>query len=165
MSEQDQPEAAAAQGPAGPQVVMQKIYLRDASVEVPNAPAIFTLEWQPKVDVQLNTAIEKLGDDNHEVTIAVTVTAKLGEQTAYLVEVQQAGIFRIWGFDDEDEHRSVLGAWCPNVIFPYLREAVSELVQRAGFPQFLLQPVNFDALFREYQKQAGAAGNAPGTAH
>lgn len=136
-----------------PQVVLQKIYLKDCSVELPLAPAIFTREWKPKMDVQINTEVE--GDDNgsQQVTLAVTVTAKLGEETAYLVEVQQAGVFLLQGIADRLQRQAVLGAYCPNMLFPYLRETVSDLVQRAGFPQFLLQPVNFDDLFREYMAQ------------
>ncbi len=122
-------------------------------MEVPQAPLVFTQEWKPKMDVQLNTDVKNVADKTHQVTLAVTVTATLGEQTAYLVEIQQAGIFVLQGFDDEQQRRAVLGAYCPNVLFPYVREVVSELVQKAGFPQFLLQPVNFDALFQEYLRQ------------
>ena len=138
---------------SGPQVVMQKIFLADCSVEVPGAPLVFTKEWKPKMDVQINTDVKKVAEQTHQVTVAVTVTAKLDEDTAYLVEVQQAGIFVLQGFAEKDDIRPVLGAYCPNTLFPYLREAVSDLIQRAGFPQFLLQPVNFDALFQEYLKQ------------
>lgn len=149
---------------SGPQVVMQKIFIADASVEVPGAPMVFTQEWKPKMDVQINTDVKNVAKDTHQVTVKVTVTAKLEEATAYLVEVQQAGIFVLQGFAEKDDVRPVLGAYCPNTLFPYLREAVSDLVQRAGFPQFLLQPVNFDALFQEYIKQQNQPAD-PATAH
>ncbi len=149
----------------GPQVVLQKIYLKDASVEVPNAPEIFAEEWRPKVDVQINTEVAKVAEDVHQVTLAVTVMAKQNDRTGYLVEVHQSGIFALRGFSQAQEQQAVLGAYCPNVVFPYARESVSDLIQRSGFPQFLLQPVNFDALFREYMKQAqdqaGPGGSAP----
>ena len=150
---------------AGPQVVMQKIYLRDCSVEVPGAPMVFTQEWKPKMDVQINTDVKSVAENTHQVTIAVTVTASLNDTTAYLVEVQQAGIFVLQGFTEQQDIRPVLGAYCPNALFPYLREVVSELVQKAGFPQFLLQPVNFDALFQEYLKQQNDPAAAAGKAH
>lgn len=151
-----------AQAPKGPQVILQKIFIRDCSVEVPDAPVIFTKEWKPKMDVQLNTDVKNVADKTHQVTLQVTVTAKLDEQTAYLVEVQQAGIFVIQGVEPEEQLRAVLGAYCPNVLFPYVREVVSDLVQKAGFPQFLLQPVNFDALFQQYlQQQADQASKTP----
>ncbi len=149
---------------SGPQVVMQKIFLADASVEVPAAPMIFTQEWKPKMDVQLNTDVKNVADKTHQVTVKVTVTAKLEDTTAYLVEVHQAGIFVLQGFAEKDDVRPVLGAYCPNTLFPYLRESVSELIQKAGFPQFLLQPVNFDALFQEYLKQQTTPAD-PATAH
>ncbi len=152
-----------AKAPAGPQVVLQKIFLRDCSVEVPDAPMIFTREWKPQMDVQLNTDVQDVAEKTHQVTLSVTVTAKLGEAVAYLIELQQAGVFVIQGFDKEADRRAVLGAYCPNVLFPYVREAVSDLIQKAGFPQFLLQPVNFDALFQEYLKQQSGAATA--TAH
>ena len=150
-------QAADAQA-TGPQVVMQKIYLKDCSVEIPGAPLVFTKEWKPKMDVQINTDVKAVAEGTHEVTLSVTVTAKLEEDTAYLVEAHQAGIFVLRGFADNDT-RPVLGAYCPNALFPYLRETVSDLIQRAGFPQFLLQPVNFDALFQEYLKQQQASGD------
>lgn len=135
------------------QVAIQKIYVKDSSLEVPNAPEIFTKEWKPSVDVQLNTAVQQLSEDTHNVVITVTVTAKLDEQTAYLAEVQQAGVFLIRGFEDEVEKGAVLGAYCPNLLFPFARETVADLVAKAGFPHFLLQPVNFDALYQQHVSQ------------
>ncbi|MGB1581391.1 MAG: protein-export chaperone SecB [Nevskiales bacterium] len=137
----------------GKQVAIQKIYVKDASVEVPNAPSIFTSEWKPQMDVQLNTGVQDLSDEAHEVVLTVTVTAKLDEQTAYLVEVKQAGVFLVRGFEDEAERRAILGAYCPNTMFPFVRETVADMVVRAGFPHFLLQPVNFDALYQQHLQQ------------
>ncbi len=144
----------------GRQVAIQKIYVKDSSLEVPNAPEIFTREWKPSVDVQLNTGIQNLADDTHNVVITVTVTAKLEDQTAYLVEVQQAGVFLVRGFDDNSEKAAVLGAYCPNLLFPFARETVADLVAKAGFPHFLLQPVNFDALYQQHVNKANQASEA-----
>ncbi len=137
-------------GVQGKQVLLQKIYVRDASVEVPDGPMIFTGEWKPDVDVDLNTQINEVSEQTHQVTVTITVTAKLGEKTAYIVEVHYAGVFRVAGFDDPAELRQILGSYCPTMLFPYVREAVGDLIQRAGFPQFLLQPVNFDALYQQH---------------
>ena len=148
--------------PADPrQVAVQKIYIKDSSLEVPNAPEIFTKEWKPSVDVQLNTAVQNLSDDTHNVVITVTVTAKLEDETAYLAEVQQAGVFLVRGFDNEGETAGVLGAYCPNLLFPFARESIADLVAKAGFPHFLLQPVNFDALYQQHvEKNKQAAEGA-----
>ncbi|MCH9828069.1 MAG: protein-export chaperone SecB [Pseudomonadota bacterium] len=146
------------------QVLLQKIYLKDASVEIPLAPAVFTRQWQPQVDVQLQTAAKPMNDESVEVVLSVTVTTKLGDDTAFLIEVHQAGLFAVRGFDkDSEERRAVLGAYCPNLLFPFAREAVADLVQRAGFPQLLLQPVNFDALYLEHRKRAAAEPGAETT--
>lgn len=152
------------------QVLLQKIYLKDASVEIPQAPAVFTRNWQPQVDVQLQTGAKPMSEDRVEVVLSITVTTKLGDDTAFLIEIHQAGIFALRGFpQDGEERRAVLGAYCPNLLFPFARETVADLVQRAGFPQLLLQPVNFDSLYLEHRKRATgetagpvqvAAGNA-----
>lgn len=144
---------------SGRQVTLQKIYLRDASVEVPQGPRVFTREWQqPRIDVDLDTRVQQAGEDHHHVAVTVTVTARVGEEVAYVVEVQQAGIFTVQGFNDDERDR-VLGVYCPDTLFPYVREAVSDLVQRAGFPPFLLQPINFEALFRRRLEEAASAKN------
>lgn len=137
----------------GQQFVIQKIYIKDVSFETPNSPAIFTeTKWEPEVNVQLNTRAAPLADHMHEVVLSVTITAKLGDKTAYLVEVQQAGIFRTEGFE-EAQLNHLLGSFCPNILFPYVREAISDLVARGGFPQLLLAPVNFDALYAQHMQQ------------
>lgn len=133
------------------QVGLQKIYIRDASIEVPDGPRVFTEEYNPEVNVDLNTQIQNLSEETHQVVVTVTVTAKQGDRTAYIVEVQQAGVFQLDGFSDDDERNHVLGAYCPSVLFPYIREAIGDMVQRAGFPHFLLQPVNFDMLYAQHQ--------------
>ena len=154
-------EQAAAAGttdaPAPKQVQIQKIYLKDASLECPGVPKVFTEKWQPQVDVQLGTQTKKMAEDNHEVTLQVTVTAKQDDQVGFLIEVKQSGIFSVTGFTDQQELRAILGSYCPNILFPFAREAVSEFSQRAGFPQLLLQPVNFDALFQQHMQQEAQA--------
>lgn len=151
-----------AAGADGRQVVLQKFYVKDASLEVPNAPEVFTKAWKPDVDVQVDTRVKALKDDQWQVVLSITVTAKLGEQTAFLVEAQQAGLFLIKGFDTDAEKGAVLGAYCPALIFPFARETIADLVQRGGFPQLLLQPINFDALYLQHQKsrQGDAAPGA-----
>lgn len=141
------------------QFVLQKIYTKDLSFETPNAPGIFTENWEPNVNVELNTKGKKLSDDVHEVILGVTVTVKVGEKVAYLVEVQQAGIFTISGFADQ-ELGGMIGSYCPNLLFPYAREVISDLVVKGGFPQMLLAPVNFDAVYMEHlERQKGAIAN------
>lgn len=142
------------------QVALQKIYVRDASIEVPDGPHIFTRDYKPEVNVDLNTRIQGLDNNNHQVLLTVTVTAKQGDATAYIVEVQQAGVFSVQGFDDDAERGQVLGAYCPSLLFPFVRESVADMIQRAGFPHFLLQPVNFDTLYREHQKRGEGVSEA-----
>lgn len=141
----------------GPQFAIQRIYTKDVSFETPNSPAIFTEQWEPEVNVELNSTGNKLADDVFEVILAVTVTAKLGEKTAYLAEVQQAGIFNISGFSEQDMG-GMIHSYCPNVLFPYVREVVSDLVTKGSFPQMVLQPINFDALNAQHleKQQAGS---------
>ncbi len=143
------------QDPNQKQFGIQKIYLKDVSVETPNTPEVFQQEWKPDINLQLNSEAKGLGNDFHEVVLTLTVTAKLGERTAYLVEVQQAGIFLMQGFS-EDEAKPMIGAFCPNTLYPFAREAVSDLVARAGFPQLLLAPINFDALYQQQIQQVNA---------
>lgn len=139
-----------------PQFSLQRVYLKDASLEVPGAPAVFLQPWNPEVSIDLASKIMPLEDENHfEVTVVLTVTASNEGQTAFLVEVKQAGIFQAVGFD-EASLGPLLGAYCPNVLFPYAREAISDLVGKASFPQLLLQPINFDAVYAERLQQAQA---------
>jgi preprotein translocase subunit SecB len=140
-----------------PQFNIQRIYTKDISFETPNSPAVFQKEWKPEVKLDLDTRSAKLADNVFEVVLSLTVTAKNGEETAFLCEVQQAGIFAINGLTEQQLAHS-LGAYCPNILFPYAREAVGSLVGRGTVPQLNLAPVNFDALFAQYvnQRQAGA---------
>ncbi len=144
-------------GQNGPQFVIQRIYTKDISFETPNSPAIFTEKWDPKVNVDLNTANNKIADGVYEVILSVTVTTKVGEKTAYLSEVKQAGIFTLEGFNEE-QLGGMLHSYCPNLLFPYVREVTSDLVAKGSFPQLLLQPINFDAVYAQHlQKQQQAA--------
>jgi len=134
------------------QFSIQRIYTKDISFETPNTPEIFMQEWKPQVNVNLNNAVKDLGEGNLEVALTVTVTAKIEDKTAFLVEVTQAGIFLARGIPEE-EMGPLLGVYCPNVLFPYVRETVSDLITRGSFPQFLLAPVNFEALYAQQMQQ------------
>ena len=140
--------------PAGndKQFSIQKIYTKDLSFETPNSPKIFTQAWQPSLDVNLATQSKALEDDVFEVVLSITATVKLGEEIAYLVEVQQAGIISANGFSQE-ELAPLLGSFCPNILFPYAREVISDLVSKGGFPQLILAPINFDALYLQRQQE------------
>lgn len=127
---------------------IEKIYVKDLSLEVPNAPQIFLEREGPSIEVQLQTAASGVGEGTFEVVVTGTVTAKAGEKTFFLVEAGQAGIFRIENVPSQDL-QAILGMACPNIIFPYLRETVSDAVNRAGFPPVLLAPVNFEALYQQ----------------
>ena len=142
------------------QFEIQKIYLKDVSLETPNSPMIFTQQWKPEINLQINTAASQLAENVHEVVITLTVTAKQDDKVAYLVEVQQAGIFGLQGFSKE-QMGPMLGAYCPNVLFAYGREAVDSLVSKGGFPQLMLKPVNFDALYLQHVKAQQAQKAEP----
>lgn len=136
-----------------PEFVIQRLYLKDLSLECPNSPAIFLKEWQPEMNLDLATTANVLDKMTHEVVLTVTVTVKLKEEVAFLAEVKQAGIFTLEGFD-EAHQRHMLGSFCPNLLYPYAREAVTNAVVKAGFPQLYLSPVNFDALLAEHDSQS-----------
>ncbi len=136
---------------------IEKIYVRDLSLEIPHAPQIFLERESPQIDVQLNTETVAIEADVYEVMITNTVTARIGEKVMFLIEVKQAGIFRLSNLPKEDIE-PVLAVMCPNILFPYLREAVSNIAVRAGFAPVLLNPVNFDMLYQQHkQEQAQAA--------
>ena len=132
---------------------IQKIFTKDISFESPESPKIFTEKWEPAVDFNLGTNSVPLENSMFEVAITVTVTVKTDKTTAYLVEATQAEIFSLAGFADE-EMGPMLGSFCPNILFPYAREVISDLVAKGGFPQLLLAPVNFDALYAQHVQQA-----------
>ncbi|HIE4215315.1 TPA: protein-export chaperone SecB [Proteus mirabilis] len=140
---------------------IQRIYTKDISFEAPNAPQVFQKEWQPEVKLDLDTSSNTLAENVYEVILRVTVTATMEEETAFLCEVQQAGIFTVEGIEGT-QLAHCLGAYCPNVLFPYARECITNLVGRGTFPQLNLAPVNFDALFMNYlqQQQQQDAANA-----
>jgi preprotein translocase subunit SecB len=149
---------------------IQRIYVKDLSFETPNSPAIFTEKWEPALNVDLNTAVTPLSEGIFDIVLTVTVTAKIEEKTAYLAEVQQSGIFNVAGFGDT-EMGQMLHSYCPNILFPYAREVLTSLVSRGSFPQLVLSPVNFDAVYaqhlqrqQEQQEQQSAETLTPSAA-
>ncbi|HTW37610.1 MAG TPA: protein-export chaperone SecB [Steroidobacteraceae bacterium] len=147
--------------PSGPQLALQAVYLKDCSYEAPNGPRVEGA-WNPQISLDLHTAVNPLPGEMREIVLTVTVSAKQNDATIFLVEVKQAGAFLMRNLSEEDGRRAI-GTVCPSVLFPYARAAVSQLVGQGGFPQFLLPPVNFDALYArslaEQQQQAVAARN------
>lgn len=157
-------QAAAPQQNAGqdqqPGFAIEKIYIKDLSLEIPHAPQIFVQREAPQVSVELGNSTTRLDDGVFEVVITVTVTSKVGDKTVFLVEVAQAGIFQVRNVPAESME-VIASVTCPNILFPYAREAVSDIVTRAGFPPVLLNPINFEALYAQQKQQAEqAAGEA-----
>ena len=147
------------QQPQQPQASFQieKVYVKDLSLEIPNAPQIFTEQVQPQLDVQMGTEISNFAEGLYEVTVSATVTAKAGERTVFLAEAVQAGIFSVRNVPEE-EMRPLLAIGCPNILFPYLRETISDIITRGGFPPVLLSPVSFEQIYlQRMQEQQGAA--------
>lgn len=139
------------------QFAIQRIYCKDVSLETPNSPTIFQEQWQPQADLQIDNKADELGNGVYDVTLSITATVKVGDKVAFLVEVNQCGIFSATGIPQE-QMGPMLGAFCPNILFPYAREAISDISNRAGFPPLLLSPVNFDALYAQRMQQAQASG-------
>lgn len=131
-----------------PEFIIQRIYVKDLSLEAPHSPKSFQEEWQPELNLQFTMNTTDVGENNHEVVLQITVTAKSKDKTLFLVEVKQAGLFTLKGFTEQQNHQ-VMSITCPTILFPYAREAVSDLVGRAGFPPLYLTPVNFEALYAE----------------
>lgn len=131
---------------------LQRIYLKDFSFEAPGTPSAFKKEWKPEIKMDMNNKSGKVEDDFYEVVLSVTLTVKNADEVAYIVEIHQAGLFLIKGVE-ENQLPHLLGSYCPGILFPYAREAVSDVVSRGSFPQMLLAPVNFDALFAESMKR------------
>lgn len=156
MADENNINETAPQGaPAAQQFAIQRIYTKDISFETPNSPAIFKKEWKPEVQLDLDTRSTKIDEELYEIVLAVTVTAKIGEETAFLCEVQQAGIFTLGDDMPEQNKAHMMGSFCPTTLFPYARETISNLVNRGTFPALNLAPVNFDAIFAAYlQKRA-----------
>jgi preprotein translocase subunit SecB len=136
----------------GPTFTIQRIYIKVVSYEAPGAPAVFKEEWKPEVNVDLQTKTDPLEENLYDVTLHITVTVKMADKTAFLIEVHQSGIFTINGFP-KDQLGHALGSLCPSILYPYAREAISDIVTRGGFPQLLLAPVNFDALYMQHLEQ------------
>ena len=136
----------------GPAFTVEKIYVKDVSFESPNAPSIFNDQVQPELQLNLNQQVQRLGENAFEVVLAVTLSCKAGERTAYVAEVKQAGVFGLVGLDPQSID-VLLGTQCPNILFPYVRQLVSDLIQAGGFPPFFLQPINFEALYAETLRQ------------
>jgi preprotein translocase subunit SecB len=160
MAEQEAQAAQDAQTPEK-RVSIVKLYVKDFSFESPQAPTIFnTKEWAPNTNLNLRSAHSPISDTLHEVVLTITVDAKEkeGDKTIFLVELQQAGLFDVGGYAKE-EMGVVIGSFCPSVLYPYAREAIAGVIQKGGFPEFVLQPINFDALYQQslQQQQAEAA--------
>ncbi len=140
------------------QILIQKLYMKDASFEAPNTPGIYSKEWQPQINLNIQTRNTLVTENLHEVVLMVTAEAKLEDETAFIVEIHQAGVFVIKGFTEE-ENRQIIGAYCPNLLFPFAREAVTDLVGKGGFPGLLLQPINFDALYMQQMQEMAQASD------
>ena len=139
------------------QFIIQRIYIKDVSFEAPNSPAVFTQEWNPDTNLDLNNQVNTLAGDNHEVELSITITVKSNDKVAFLVEVTQAGVFFITGYAPEQLNH-LLAAYCPNILFPYAREVIASLVSKGSFPELHLSPINFDALYaRRLQEEQAKA--------
>ena len=144
----------------GPGFGIEKLYLKDVSVEVPNSPEIFTSRETPKISVELNNNAKPLPEWFFEVALQITVTSKIADKTAFLIDVTQAGIFAVKNLPEESLE-PILAITCPNILFPYAREAISDLITKAGFTTVLLNPINFETLYmQQKQQQAAASKNA-----
>lgn len=142
-----------------PQFEIQRIFIKDISFESPNTPHTFIEDWKPEVSLNLESKSNRVQDNLHEVVLSITATVTTNKKTAFLIEVHQAGVFMINGLPSDQLHQ-MLGSFCPNILFPYAREAVSDIVVRGGFPQLILAPVNFDALYAQHmEQQQGEAGS------
>ena len=141
-----------------PQFGIQKTFIKDLSFETPMGVKVFTQNFQPQINMDVNTRGSKVADNQHEIVLTLTITAKQEEETAFIIEIQQAGLFAISGFPDE-QLRHVLGAVCPNFLFPYAREAVDGMAVKGGFPPLQLAPIDFDGLFRQQMQQQAQAGD------
>lgn len=141
---------------------IQRLYLLDSSFESPNAPDIFQSEWKPELNLDLATNSKQLEDGVQQVDLKVTATVKVGDKTAFIAEVKYAGIFIIQKFDAEVE-KQMLGSFCPNILYPYIRTIITNMVMEGGFPNLYLAPVNFDALYQQQQEQAASGQGATGS--
>ncbi|MBD3639854.1 MAG: protein-export chaperone SecB [Marinobacter sp.] len=156
-------QAAGNENQNQPQFALQRIYVKDLSFESPNAPLVFQEQWKPQVNLDLNTSHSKVSDNQYEVVLSLTVTTKIGEKVAYIVEIQQAGVFLVQGIEGA-QLGQMLGAYCPTILFPYARESIDNVVAKGSFPALMLAPVNFDAIYAQAlkRKQEEGAGEAGG---
>ncbi|HZQ72535.1 MAG TPA: protein-export chaperone SecB [Burkholderiales bacterium] len=143
-----------------PAFQIEKIYVKDLSLESPNAPQVFLQPVQPQLEVQLASDASAVAENYYEVTVTATVTARAGERTLFLAEAVQAGIFSLRNFP-KDQLDPLLGIACPNILYPYLRETLSDVVARAGFPPVMLSPVSFEAIYMQRMQQQAQQGEAP----
>ncbi|HSG58639.1 MAG TPA: protein-export chaperone SecB [Woeseiaceae bacterium] len=150
---------------AGQRIAITKIYIKDMSFESPQTPNIFRGgEWKPQTNLNLRSSHTAMENDHHEVVLTITIEAKAEDKTLFLCELAQAGIFEIAGYEQE-EFNAITGSFCPNILFPYAREAIAGAIQKGGFPEFVLQPINFDAVYMQSRQQAAqqATGEKPET--
>ena len=149
----ENPQAAAGSEEANqPQFALQRIYVKDLSFESPNSPVVFQDKWKPQVNLDLNTSHTKVSDNQYEVVLSLTVTSKIDEKVAFIVEIQQAGVFLLKGIEGA-QLGQMLGAYCPTILFPYAREAIDGVVSKGSFPALMLAPVNFDAIYAQAVKR------------
>jgi len=145
------------QGRDSKRISIAKVYMKDFSFESPQSPAIFRSgEWKPQTNLNLRSSHNEIENDVHEVVLTITVEAKEEDKTLFLIELHQAGLFDISGYEKE-EFNAIIGSFCPNILFPYAREAIAATIQKGGFPEFVLQPINFDALYLQSLQQQAAA--------
>lgn len=154
---QDKPQQKLQPDETAPHFEIQRIYVKDLSFEAPNTPHTFVEDWKPEVQLNLETKSNRVQDNVHEVILSVTATVTTSKKPAFVVEAHQAGIFLISGIP-ADQLRQMLGSFCPNILFPYAREVISDLVMRGGFPQLILAPVNFDALYAQHLEEQKKQG-------
>ncbi len=159
MAAEDNIEPAVAPDPNQGRFGIQKVYIKDLSFETPHSPQIFQEEWKPSVNLDLSSTASPVMDNIYEVVLSVTVTVSFEDKTVYLAEVEQAGIFQIQDLPKEVLAR-VLATVCPNILFPFAREVVADLAMRGGFPQLLIAPMNFEALYAQHQQQVAAEAQA-----
>lgn len=160
---QNDAQAGATEATEGASFTVEKIYVKDLSLEVPGAPAVFNEQAQPQLQMNLNQQVTRLNDAAFEVVLGITLTCTADDKPLYLAEVKQAGVFGLAGFDAATLD-AMLGTQCPNVLYPYARQLISDLIQAGGFPPFLLQPINFDALYAEGLRQRAQQAQQLGSA-
>jgi preprotein translocase subunit SecB len=166
MTEEIQNDAAFGatdESETGPSFTVEKIYVKDVSFEVPGAPAVFNEQTQPQLQMNLNQQVTRLNDAAFEVVLGITLTCNADDKPLYLAEVKQAGVFGLVGLDPQSID-VLLGTQCPNILFPYVRQLISDLIQAGGFPPFFLQPINFEGLYAETLRQRQEQGDAPSLA-